>query len=77
MGYELKTEVGTAQLRVHAIRLRRIPEGVVETGDSVDGIFPDGLWTFKRIAGTERRNKRTGQMERHFRVRSSGSTSSS
>ena len=74
VGYELKSEVGDKKVRVHANRLRKIPEGVVETGDPEDGMFTDSLRTLGRIAGTQvRKNKNNGQMERHFKVRISGS----
>ena len=76
VGYELRAEVGDKVVRVHANRLRRIPEGVVETGDPQDGMFPDSLRTLSRIAGTQtRRNQSTGEIERHFKVRISGSRS--
>lgn len=73
VGYKLKAEVGGVVVRVHANRLRRIPQGVVETGDPEAGMFPDSLRTFARIAGTQiRKHTRTGNTERHFKVRISG-----
>lgn len=52
VGYELQSE-GEKRVRVHANRLQKIPKGVVETGDSEDGMFSDSLSTLSRIAGTQ------------------------
>lgn len=77
VGYELKSEIGYKTVRVHAIRLRKIPPGVIETGEPEDGLFPDSLRILGRISGTQvRKNKATRQDERHFKVRISGSRSS-
>ena len=78
VGYELTAEVGDKVVRVHANRLRRISDRVMETGDPQDGMFPDSLRTLGRIAGTMRRKKvQTQEVERHFRVRISGSRATS
>lgn len=64
-------------VRVHANRLRKIPKGVVETVDPKDGVFPDSLRTLDPIAGKQvRKNKESGEMERRFKERISGSRSS-
>lgn len=52
MGYELKSEVGDKRVREHANRLRRISEGLIETGEPKDGLFPDSLRMLWRITGT-------------------------
>ena len=78
VGYELTAEVGDKVVRVHANRLRRISDRVMETGDPQDGMFRDSLWTLGRIAGTMmRKNVRTQEVERHFRIRISGSRATS
>lgn len=62
-------------VRFHAIRLRRIPEGVSATEKPEDGVFPDSLRTLARITETEIRNiKRSRQWERHYKVIISGNT---
>ncbi len=43
VGYEIKSEVGNKVARVHANRLRKIGDGVVETGDPKNGVFPDSF----------------------------------
>jgi len=71
-----KQKCGKKVVRVCANRLRRIPEGAVETGDPQDGMFLDSIRSLERIVGTQvRRKKTTGQVERHFKVRISGSRS--
>ena len=62
VGYELAAETGHKVVRVHANRLRRISDRIVEIGEPQGGMFPDSLRTLDRITDTaERRNKDTGR----------------
>lgn len=72
VGHQLKSEMGSKIVRVHANRLRRIPDGVIESGDPEDGMFPDSLRVLERISGTQTRENKEGQEERHFKVRIAG-----
>lgn len=69
--------MGDKFVRVHANRLKRILDGVVDTGGPKDGVFPDSLRTLERISSTQmRRNWTTEQMESRFKIRISGRRSS-
>ena len=73
VGYELAAETVHKLVRVHANRLRRISDRIVETVEPQGGMFPDSLRTLDRINDTaDRRNKDTGREERHFRVKIRG-----
>lgn len=51
VGYLLETEVGDKVAPVHANRIRRIPDGLIESGDPKDGVFPDSLRMLQKIRG--------------------------
>ena len=73
VGCELRSEIGNKVARVHVNRLRRIGDLAVETGDPVDGVFPDSMRILKKITATENRlNAETGEDERWFKVQIGG-----
>ncbi len=73
VGYELRPEVGDRTARVHANRLRRIGDGVMESGEPKDGVFPDSLRTLGKIRGTKVAHcDQTGDVVRWFKVQVGG-----
>ncbi len=71
--YELRSEVGDRRARVHANRLRKINDAVVESGEPRDGVFPDSLRMLGKIRGAkESPCPETGELIRWFRVQVGG-----
>lgn len=59
VGYELVSEVGNKRTRVHANRLRKLRDNVVETGEPRDGVFPDSVY-WERFQQRRQSEMRTG-----------------
>lgn len=69
VGYVVEAEVGDKVARLHANRMRKIPAGLVESGDPEDGVFPDSLRTLQKIRTSKfMRNHGTEDIERHLKV---------
>ena len=56
ISYIVRSEIGYEVARVHVNRLRRIDEEVRETGDPLDGIFPDSRRIIQDIVTVKRKS---------------------
>lgn len=62
VGHKLRSEYGNKMAQVHATRLRRISDSVMETGESKDGMLCDSHRLVGKISNVEmRRNTNTEQ----------------
>jgi len=56
VSYIVKSEVGLDVARVHVNRLQKYDEDICETGDPIDGVFPDSRRIIKSIIGEKIRD---------------------
>lgn len=49
----MRSDVGGQFVRLHANRLQKFRDFVVEIGSPVDGVFPESMWILQKISVSE------------------------